>query len=180
MVKGLLGVALAFQLMSLSSCEIFRGEYREQREVEKLIDNVEKRDVEGVREMFAPNIVKNLTDFDQQIEALFDYYEGTYEKTTLFSCDGGGLNSNFSYIRYSSLVKWTIKTTEHYYYINMLWYYMDDLDSDNIGIWNLQLQECSTPDDYFVPLTSWDEWLEGDSYRGISFVEKGDSSDDEE
>lgn len=180
MVKGLLGVTLVFQLMSLSSCEIFRGEYREQREVEKLIDNVEKRDVEGVREMFAPNIVKNLTDFDQQIEALFDYYEGTYEKTTLFSCDGGGLNSDFSYIRFSELDNWTIKTTEHYYYINMLWYYMDDLDSGNIGIWNLRLQECSTPDDVPLPIDDYDEWLEGDSYRGISFVEKGHSSDREE
>lgn len=124
------------------------------KNLEKFVDCLEQVDKNAIKALFAPNIVKQTNDIDDQIDELFQYYKGTY----ISDSASGGIGSGDSY-EYGIVVKhlemlYDIQTTTLNYHIGIQWYTQDDYDENNVGIWSLYIESYIKDSDW----TTIEEW----------------------
>lgn len=104
----------------------------------QLIEYLENEDSEGVKSLFAPNILNQIDDIDTMINELILYYNGDFE-----SMDNTGLTTKSKktdgvktkYLSTST----DVTTTDNVYRIAMNWYVEDSDDENNLGIWSLYI-----------------------------------------
>lgn len=97
---------------------------------------MENDDKESIKNMFAPNIIEQVDELDEQIEDLCEYWQESFVSLSSGGVRGTGLREYETIIDivYSS---YEIKTTENNYLIAAYWYRRDNTDENNVGIWYL-------------------------------------------
>lgn len=114
------------------------SEYIANKNISKLIAAIENEDHVGIKSLFAPNIIAEIDDFDQNINDLLSYYIG---KNGSYGSHGLGTE----YDRDSGIEKrwhnmsYDITTTEDVFRIAIIWYIQDTEDVGNVGIWSLYI-----------------------------------------
>ena len=104
----------------------------------KLISALQDKNQDDVRDLFAPNIVSNIENFDNSISDLIAYYDGTYK--SFYSAGLGTERDKNSGIE----KKWynmscDITTSVDTFRIATIWYVKDTGDNKNVGIWSLYI-----------------------------------------
>lgn len=61
-----------------------------------------------------------------------------------------------------------VYSTEVNYYFAFYYCSRDDKDKNNVGVWNLLIEESLNENEKFKGFNTWDEWESGTTYRGIT------------
>ncbi|HMM00788.1 MAG TPA: DUF5104 domain-containing protein [Bacilli bacterium] len=147
--------------ISLVGCfSVDNDEEIAQVNLERLITALDSENALNIRELFAPNVLENIEDFDTQIQNLIDYYVGSYE-----SYEDSGPVTNIDK-NGDRVIKWQdmsndIITIDNIYRISIRWYVKDSNDIDNVGIWSLYIIKFS--DDRNPNYSYWGDgmWTNG-------------------
>lgn len=106
------------------------------------IECLDARDKEEIKKLFAPNIVSQIDTFDESVEELLEYYQGTYislERNPVGTTD----SKDGNHIQKRLDMSFDVLTTENKYRIGILWHVKDTLYKDNLGITSLYILEFS-------------------------------------
>ena len=158
-------------ILLLSSCFIYLKEDREG--MKKVNDNVVNscfsRNQDDIKNFFAPNIVEQVINFDEQVNNLCDYLKGDY-KSYNYKYPSSEKNSydNGKKQTYVMFPAFKVESTETNYYFIFYYCSRDDEDKNNVGVWNLLIEESLNENDKFKGFDTWDEWESGTTYRGIT------------
>lgn len=106
--------------------------------VEFLMESVEKRDIEAIRQLFSENTSASVDDLDVQITSLFEYYEGSMVSVDYKAGSSSGQSDAGLNIR-EHTVALDVSTTEQEYCIAVKYCTSDTEDSGNIGIQSLYM-----------------------------------------
>ncbi len=107
-----------------------------------LIECLDARDKEQIKKLFAPSIVAQIDTFDESIEELLEYYQGTYISLDRHAV-GTTDSKDGNHVRKELDMSFDVLTTENKYRIGILWQVKDTLYKDNIGITSLYILEFS-------------------------------------
>lgn len=162
---------LLSNILLLSSCFIYLKEDREG--MKKVNDNVVNscfsRNQDDIKSFFAPNIVEQVTNFDEQVNNLCNHLKGDY-KSDEYSFPGSE-ETSYNYGKQQIRVmfgSYKVYSTEANYYFAFYYCSRDDEDKNNVGVWNLLIEEILNENDIFKGFDTWDEWKSGTTYRGIT------------
>lgn len=106
------------------------------KNLERLIDCLEKNDRDGVKSLFAPKRISDIEDFDDDVDELLSYFVGDFVSHDF------NLPATFDDIHKGDKKKWyiigaNVTTTSGVYRFSMYWCQEDTTDSSNVGIWSL-------------------------------------------
>ena len=118
MVKKILSLAISVALLItlLTSCGIIVSRLDTINKIDKsdrgnaerilleILDALEKKDGEALKNMLSEEAIENAEDLDEDIQYVLDFYQGTHTEYTI-----GGITSGGSY-RYGELVEYSIQT----------------------------------------------------------------------
>lgn len=140
-------VLSVFSLLCISSCDAFKSDEEIiDDKVMDIIQKLEKSDKEGLKKLFAKSIIKNIDNFDETIDELFDYYDGEYVSKVR-----GGHGDELERDGNGFVKKWwtpsyDIKTTEDRYRIAFYWCKEYSTDKNFIGIWSFYIVKYKDDD----------------------------------
>lgn len=145
----LISTFMSLLLFSVSSCDLAKSEDEIiDEKVQNLISLLENTDKDGLREIFAESKIKNITDFNNSLDELFEYYDGTL---TSKSHGGKGTDrdkhGNYQATWYNLAYK--ITTSAEDYRIAIYWCAEYSTDDKEVGIWSLYIikeNEYPTPE----------------------------------
>lgn len=150
-------------LLSLSSCKLFKSDDEIIKDnVMSFIKALENKNKEEVKSYFAKNKIKDIVNFDQSLDELFNYYQGKY-----MSYNYGGSakykdsDYNFRSINYQYPID--IKTDIEKYRMYFNWYIEYTTDKDMVGIWSFYI--IKEKDD---PNSTYSYWGDGLNTPGIN------------
>jgi hypothetical protein len=138
LVKIIAITSIIIGVLMLSACSYETDNDIANKNISKLIAAIENEDHEGIKSLFAPNIIAEIDDFDQNINDLLSYYIG---KNGSYGSHGLGTE----YDRDSGIEKrwhnmsYDITTTEDVFRIAIIWYIQDTEDVGNVGIWSFYI-----------------------------------------
>ena len=148
---------------SLSACffsgEAQRARYREISD--SVVDSCYGKKKDNIKNVFAPNIVNQVEDFDEQVEKLTDYLKGdfeSYEYRNPSSTDGYYDNGKRQTCRWFG--SFIVHTTITSYYLSFYYCNIDDFDKNNVGVIALLIQYAPNGDEEIKKVDS-DKWDEG-------------------
>ena len=143
-----LSVSLSLLLFFLSSCSLFKSEDEIiDEKVENLISLLENGDKEGLKSLFAESRIENISDFNNSLEELLEYYDGVLlSKSHSGTGTDRDIHGNYRATWYNLSYKITT-STEHY---RMALYWCTEYSTNNkeLGIWSLYIIKES---DYHTP-----------------------------
>ena len=126
-------------LMSLVFGNMKTDDEVAQEKLGEVLGAIEKQDKDSLKALFAKKTQNTGSNFDSQIEQLFEYYQGnfsTYSKiTSPMVGRGHDYNDEYKYYEFSC----DIETTTQTYRIAMKFYTEDTATPDNIGIISLYI-----------------------------------------
>ena len=125
----------------------------------KLISYMENDDKANIKELFAPNIIKQVEGLDEQIDELCEYWQGNFVSLAAGGVGGEGSREYGVYIDIV-FASYEIKTTESNYLFATYWYRRDDTDENNVGIWYLWV-DCYTDDETPNSIGKWENYEVG-------------------
>lgn len=152
---------LALVSMPLLGCMFFKSNADAATEnLERLINCLDTNDRAGVKQLFAPNKIKGIDNFDDDIDELLACYDGKFvshdfDTPATFDDVDGKVQKKWFIIRAD------VTTDEGIYHIAMYWCDQDTSNKDNIGIWSLFVfNKADNPlDDFsFYPDGTWENW----------------------
>ena len=127
--------------------------------VKKLIKYMENNDKENIKELFAPNIIKQVEGLDEQINELCEYWQGEFISLAAGGVGGEGSRDYGVYIDIIDFA-YDIKTSDCNYRISAWWYRRDDTDENNVGIWYLWV-DSYTDDETPNSIGKWENYEVG-------------------
>ena len=132
----------------LSSIDYESDEDAIKANLEKLTERLESKDHDEIKALFAPSKVAYITDFDDDVTELSEYFVGdfvSYDYT--YSATKDVLEGDKKKWLYISA---NIKTTSETYFFGMNWCNEDTANADNVGIWALFVFNYAehSPNDY--------------------------------
>lgn len=164
-------IILLSNILLLSSCFIYLKEDREgaKKIYDSVINSCFNRNSNDIKSFFAPNIVEQVTDLDEQINNLCTYLKGDY-KSDEYQYPGSE-ETSYSYGKQQTLVmfgSYKVYSTKVNYYFCFYYCTRDEEDKNNVGVWNLLIEEILNDDDKFKGFDTWEEWKNETKYRGIT------------
>ena len=125
--------------------KVFNRLYSNDEEVaratlDELVKVLEAEDAEALKALFASNVVKDNENFDESIEALFEYYNGEFK-----SCSSDGSVEASCSMEYGETTEseyyssYDVATSDDKYRIAIYEVTVDKGDSDNVGIVSLYI-----------------------------------------
>lgn len=139
---------LSLLLFFVSSCDLSKSEDDIiDEKVENLISLLENDDKEGLKGLFAESKIENISDFNNSLDELLDYYDGVL---TSKSHGGKGTdkdkNDNYQATWYNLSYKITTSTEDY----RMAIYWCTEYSTNNkeLGIWSLYIIK---ENDYLTP-----------------------------
>ena len=101
--------------------------------LETFLDRLQDGNKEGIKALFAPNAIAGLSDFDESLDALFEYYDGeieSYTKNGLITDrdKDSGIERKW-YVKSSD-----VTTTTEVFRMAFYWCAQDTGDKGNVGI----------------------------------------------
>lgn len=125
-------------MLSLIGCEFDYSSDTEtsKKNLERLIDCLEKNDRDGVKALFAPKRISDIEDFDDDVDELLSYFVGDFVSHDF------NLPATFDDINKGDKKKWyiigaNVTTTSGVYRFSIYWCQEDTTDKSNIGIWSM-------------------------------------------
>ena len=124
--------------------------------IEQILELVENQDKNALREMFSNQVLNEVNDFDERLDALFQYVQGsvqTWESTGAYggsdakNADGTGNRKKETESTY------VFTTSEQEYRIAIYEVIIDTANPDNVGIYSLCI--ISTKDDQNSEFVYW-------------------------
>ena len=115
---------------------------------DSLIDAIKNKDKSALTSLFSKNAVEPITDFDTQVTALFDFYEGnvaSYDDWAGPYVEHSWEDDQELKVMYST---YDIDTGEQIYRLAIRTVVIDTLSPDNVGIWSLyiiKMEDDPTP-----------------------------------
>lgn len=152
-MRKLIVVCMVFGLLALSavasSCSVNKTDDEVIRaKTLEIINNLESGNKEEIKNLFAKTKIAEIADFDNSIERLIDYYDGSYQSEKSYP------NGKFRDKHGDFSTTWfipsidVITSTETY---RLTYYYCSEYttDKDSIGIWSLyiiKMKDDTTPE----------------------------------
>lgn len=162
----LITVLLSLSFIAVSGCF---GGYRsdsdykiEERNAEILSKALRSRDSEQIKELFAPNMIAEREDFDNEIAVLLEYYKGefmSYDSRAVSIINDKHDGHTIKELEMSR----DVVTGKDKYRFSIKWRVSDNKIDDNIGIWSMYVIRYA--DD---PYTDYSYWGDGLWENGIS------------
>lgn len=120
---------------------------------ENVLAAIKDRDKAALKSLFSPKAVREAEDLDNQIEELWDFFQG--EVLSYDNWGGPGWNGSFDHFKRQVWLNGTydVETTEGIYHIATQEFPEDEFDSDNIGL-------------YSFYIISEENWSNGFAYWG--------------
>lgn len=116
------------------------AEYRSaQREVEFLVDAIERKDAQAIKDKFSPYAKKNIDDLDEKIDRLINEFPGwndDYEITD--TCERW---SNHGKITYMLTPHFDFNANGTEYRMRIIYYAESDEDKSKLGYYSIQIIE---------------------------------------
>lgn len=155
----------------LFSCGSISASYVEREVFSLIIDYTIEKKTDELINLFAKNIYLEIDDFDSQVNELMDYVSGSfvsksYSLGTLTSTE----HQDFKIKSFVSIICCELYTTDYKYFLSYFYCNIDDYDSDNIGMWYLQVQKCTNEDESFLYNFDYDNRMYDETYRGITLI----------
>ena len=153
-------IIFSILLFSLSSCDLFKSEYELLYErIQKFSTSLYHKNKEEVRSYFAKNKIKDISNFDQSIDELFDYYQGDYISSTIESKGQEG-DREGNYTAKWDMLSFNVETDIEKYRMAFYWCIEYTTDKDMLGIWSFSILKWK--DD---PNPNYAYW--GETFSGI-------------
>lgn len=71
---------ITFLMFGMTSCFSSKTDDEiVEEKIQNLIQNLEENNKDGIKELFAKTKIDNIDNFDETIDQLLEYYDGTYE-----------------------------------------------------------------------------------------------------
>lgn len=147
--KILISIFCFISLLSLSSCDYLRTDDEKAEEmIQELITALDNKDKEDIKNLFAQGQIHDIENFDDSIDDLLDYYQGTYEEKK----SGGRGEDNDKHYEYRASwynLSYDVTTSNEIYRIAIYWCIEHTIDENMIGIWSLyiiKMDDCPTPE----------------------------------
>lgn len=163
-------VLFMLPLIMLSSCNYNSDDNIAREEYMSVVNNILEKDDTELKKLFAYNVSSKISNFNEQVIELINYVSGTYISSQYTGTGAEYTIDEFKEVRFLPMAACELYTTDSKYYFSLLYCNIDDYDDKNIGIWNLLVQKCDSEDETFEPYSSYDEWMNGDKYRGITLI----------
>lgn len=126
---------------------------QENESLKRILNSLQSKDKESIKSMFAPNAIAEARDFDEQINALFDFYCGDI-KSWVEKGSSEFVTQEKGKIK-KEVYKWYQVDTEYQSYLFiMIECPVDSEQPDNIGIHTLRVIYTANQETQF---TSWDD-----------------------
>jgi hypothetical protein len=151
-------------ILSFSGCNLFYDDVssKSKQYMKSLISKLESEDVEGVKALFAPNKIADIPDFDETVQALIDYYNGSFVSMTGTAGEGSSLDKTSGIDRKWYDMSYDVTTTTEVFRISTEWYIKAVENKEDVGIWSLSIIKYN--DD---PAKQKTYWGDGTSFYGI-------------
>ena len=134
-------------LMSLVFGNMKTDQEITQEQLGKVLDAIENEDSNALKALFAKSALNKLENFDASIEQLFDYYEGIHKPVEEQYNTVRSQSQNYGMYQTYYETSYAVSTNITTYRIAFLYYFVDDYDSDNIGIHSLYIiKEADYPE----------------------------------
>ena len=148
-VRYIIGIVFSMLLFTVSGCIDLRTEEEIVDEmVTELITSLDSKDKDKIKLLLANGKINDINNFDQSIDELLNYYDGTY----VSKADGGKGKDRDKHHDYQASwynLSYDVTTTCAVYRIAVYWCTEYTTDSDMIGIWSfyiIKMSEDSTPE----------------------------------
>lgn len=126
-------------MISFAACGLFvdTDEGASKKKMEQLLTSIKNEDRAEIKSLFAPDKIADIEDFDSDIEALLTYYDGDLESFK-------GVSGTNDYKDHGLITKhynmsYDVTTTQTVYRFAIIWYVEDTGNTDNVGIWSLNV-----------------------------------------
>ena len=114
--------------------------------MEELLDCIESKDTSGIKNTFAPKIVRQVDSFEQDVSALLDFFRGNITECRLLQSFGFHSETHVAKTRTEESASFTVNTDEKKYYIDIQVVILHEAYPDEVGIWSLNIMDLSETD----------------------------------
>lgn len=129
---------------------------------EQIIKAIESNDSVALKELFSVSTVTSVDGFEEDMNALMDFYEGEMVSYKQFG-PGTHAVKEGSIQRKEMFASFDIITTLADYRLAIRFFTVDSADPENLGVYSLYIikAENSNPDSAYWGSDEWDAWNEG-------------------
>lgn len=144
----LISLLILCSVIFVSSCDFMKSEDEILDEkVQNFIDLLDENDKESLKSLFAPAKIGCISNFDDSLDELFEYYDGVFKsKSHESKGTDGDKNGDFTAKWYN--LSYIITTSSEQYRLAIYWCTEYSTDSNYLGIWSLYIikeNEYPTP-----------------------------------
>ncbi len=136
---GLTIILFLISVFPLTGCDFFDGLFAvsddkdADNKLESFVECLNKEDRVGIKSLFAKSKIADLTNFDESIEELFQYYNGKFVSITRYST-GVEKDKHSGNERKWYNMSYDITTSVEIYRMAFIWCVKDTSDDNNVGI----------------------------------------------
>lgn len=164
----ILPIVATMPIIFLSSCHIIVTDEEVENAFSSLVGKIAEGDASSIKRLFSEHVREEVSDLEEDILSLIEFWNGDIVEITKGPRGDFKTLDNLEQQWLVDYNAWEVETTSHRYYFNILWCFIDDFDSENIGMMKLMVSLSPYGED--SPSLSGQEWLYGDSYRGITII----------
>ena len=160
MIRKILSLAMSATLFMLTSCGMIvsrldtinkidnsdRG--NAERILIEILDALEKKDGEALKNMLSEEAIENAEDLDEDIQYVLDFYQGTHTEYKIGGITSGGSVRDGKRVEYSIQTSFEITTDIKSYIIATGGNIIDDRNPEKAGLSCIQIVEASNPQDF--------------------------------
>jgi hypothetical protein len=155
----LLGVIML--MMSLAGCSLLKGfvneEYESKKMALKIIEALENKDEDALRNVFSPKALAEADDFDEGLEYIMNVYEGSLvkcERNTSHGSNHFGTPGRTWMVE----VSFNVVTDKQTYYLGFRYWIINEQDPNAEGLYTIKLdsRETTSSEGYFKGLGHYD------------------------
>lgn len=145
-------ISLIFAFIT-SGCGMFKinNEGKFDQTFEKFIKYIEKKDSDGIKQLFSLNVQEEVKTLDNDIEYIINLFEGDVVNWEKQQGTGNQITSN-DFGKYTDLYvnSYIIESKTNKYIVEVQMYTVDDTDTSNEGIRNIMI----IPKDEYLPFAN--------------------------
>lgn len=143
-------------LILFSSCDLKTDDEKIEDLTMELIGYLDSNDKEGIKGLFAKGKINDIENFDESIDELFEYYDGTYENKYSGATETNK-DKDGKFINEWIIKPYDVTTSKDIYRI--VYYYCSEYSTNKeyVGIWSLYIILRS--DDLNSSYTYWGDGL---------------------
>ncbi len=144
---------LIISVFSLTGCNLFNTAFTTSdnedadNKLELFVECLKTKDKEYIKSLFAQNKIKDLTNFEDSIEELFQYYDGEFVSVKRYST-GVEKDKDSEIERKWYNMSYDVTTSIEIYRMAFIWCVKDTGDENNVGIESYYILKASDDPNY--------------------------------